>query len=62
MRKNPGVGTAFLSMSWKPETIKDGEIKNFCMANPTITVIRQMTNEEELFELHMTAKGLIFWK
>lgn len=30
---------------------KDKEIENFCMAKPTRTVIRQMTNEEELFAI-----------
>ena len=57
------MGTAFLSMSWKPGTIKEKrEIKNFCMPKPIITVIRQMTNKEDLFELHVTAKDLVFQK
>lgn len=32
------------------------------MPKPIITVIRQMTNREDLFELHVTAKDLIFQK
>lgn len=41
-------------MKTRNHKIKDREIENFCMAKPTVTVIRQMTNEEELFAICTT--------
>jgi len=36
-------------------------MKNFCRANPSITVITEMTDEQDLF-LYMRAQALIFLK
>lgn len=41
-------------MKTRNHKIKEREIENFCMAKPTITVIRQMINEEELFAICTT--------